>query len=219
MSQAPRAPWRFLPSTGFGTCLQVARVEQQDLPDTGVRLGEGLVLNAGLRVRPPGHWGLDVRGEYALQGYAMRPSGDRFVQYNNVPRVELQPTYYPAWLDEQQVQVAIGLAAGICYAGVIGPSNIDEEYTVTSTVAPDPRPYLALDIAAGVLDQGGPNIEVALRYLAHLDRGAAWTSTVVSEDGEATFSASDNYFSMVLRLYFGGKKEATKSEEWVIPSR
>ena len=202
--------WRFLPSSGFGVCFEVPRIEQQNLPNTSVRCSSGLLLNAGIRVRPPGRFALDLRGELALQAYHMRPGGERYVLYHNVPRVELQPTYFPNWLERQEVQLAIGIAAGISYPGTTGPSNSDDAFTVETSIASEDRPYLALEVAAGMQGEGQLALEVALRYLAHMDQGPAWTSTVTSDTGQATFSASDNYFGMVLRFQFVRKKQDTR---------
>ena len=167
------------------------------LPWAGVTLGVGGSLTYKDR------WGIAVQGTYAMQGYLLWVDSVCYDLYHLLPRAEVRLWAQPEvhWLPSD-TRLRIGMGAGLGFQTSSELRSTEDPFTIVTREPTQTRPYLAPEL--GLMHFDGPRrMELGLRYLVHLDRSPAWTSTASGPDGTATYSATDDHLALVVRMHFG----------------
>ena len=167
-------------------------------------LATALDLGASLTHRE--RWDISAIGAFAINGYNFQYDKIKYNLYHQTFRAELQPCWLVPTGRGNRTKLKIGAGLGFSFqsGGSVSSSNRD---LISIASAPGRNSFfVAPDIT--LLNLGNKNaFEIGLRYLYHLDRSAALTTTMTVGTNPTTASATNDDFGLVFRYHIGFKKK------------
>jgi hypothetical protein len=106
------------------------------------------------------------------------------------------------WFRRDEWELKVTLAAGWSFQSSGTKDREDKGYRTVTRYEAMTRPYVAPEVGLWKWDAWDRH-EVALRYVHHLDREPAFTSTVSSASGSAVLTGTQNNLGFVYRHHFG----------------
>ncbi|MFZ1333709.1 MAG: hypothetical protein WAR83_16065 [Flavobacteriales bacterium] len=162
-------------------------------------------LDLGASLTHRERWGFSVIGALALNGYYFQYDKIKYNLYHQTFRAELQPWWLVPTGRGNRTKLKIGAGLGFSFqsGGSVSTSNRD---LISIASAPARNSFfIAPDLT--LFNFGKKNgIEIGLRYLYHLDRSAALTTTMTVGNNPTTASATNDHFGLVFRQHIGFKK-------------
>jgi hypothetical protein len=185
---------------------------ERALPWFGTRLEAGASLTYRDRLS------LSVTGGWGLAGYLLWPDSVCFDLYHITKRAETRLAWIGPVPTANAAKPMVAVALGYTFQQGDDLSSSEGTFDVTTTAEHLTRPYLALEFG-GFVEDGRGRLEIALRYLHHMDGAKAWTSLVTSPYGEATYDATDNSLGLVARYHIGFKRRPSPMRPWIAPEQ
>lgn len=162
-------------------------------------------LDLGASLTHRERWGFSVIGALALNGYYFQYDKIKYNLYHQSFRAELQPWWLVPTGRGNRTKLKIGAGLGFSFqsGGSVSTSNRD---LISIASAPARNSFfIAPDLT--LFNFGKKNgFEIGLRYLYHLDRSAALTTTMTVGNNPTTASATNDHFGLVFRQHIGFKK-------------
>ena len=191
---------------GFGFNAQVA-----DLTDVTGQARTKVYVRPGLRTEVGASFTyrdrvmLSMNGGWGTNGYALRLDTMINSIYHSNKTAELRL----AWHTLPRRNVTRQWSFGVGFGGTF--QQADDRSTERNgfqsfIVAPQlVRPYLAPELGRFTAT-GKDRYEISVRYVKHLDRAAAWTSTSSFNGNTATAQGSDDHLALMMRYHLGHRK-------------
>lgn len=165
-----------------------------------------LALDLGVSLTHRDRWGVSAIGVFAINGYNFQYDKIRYNLYHLTERAELQPWWLVPTGRGSRTKLKIGIGLGFSFqsGGSVSGSNRD---LVSVASAPGRNSmFIAPDVSLFHFSKKN-GFEIGLRYLYHLDRSAALTTTMTVGNNPTTASATNDYFGFVYRHHIGFKKK------------
>ena len=150
--------------------------------------------------------GISAIGAFAIHGYNFQYDKIKYNLYHLTQRVELQPW----WLvptgrgNRTKLKIGAGLGSSFQSGGSVYSANRD----LISVALASGRNSLFLAPDITLFNLGRKNaFEIGLRYVYHLDRSAALTTTMTVGTNSTTASATNDDLGLVFRYHIGSKKK------------
>lgn len=191
---------------GFGFNAQVADLtDVTGLARTKVYLRPGLRTEIGASFTYRDRVMLSMNGGWGTNGYALRLDTMINIIYHSNKTAELRL----AWHTLPRRNVTRQWSFGVGFGGTF--QQADDRSTARNgfqslIVAPRlVRPYLAPELGRFTAT-GKDRYEISVRYVKHLDRTPAWTSTSSYNGNTATAQGSDDHLALMMRYHLGHRR-------------
>ncbi|MBK9287683.1 MAG: hypothetical protein IPN38_08345 [Flavobacteriales bacterium] len=148
-------------------------------------------------------WGVDVQGDFAYQSNMLWVDSVCFPIFLPNLRTEFRAWRLLPWPDWDEGELKITMAAGCDFQSGGEKSRDDDQYHTTTRYDALTRAFIAPELGLWYYDDASDRHEFAVRWVHHLDRTPAFTSTVTSPAGAATFTGTQDQLAFVYRHHFG----------------
>lgn len=169
----------------------------------------GVDIAAGSSFTVHDRWGFDVLGSFAYQSNMIWIDSLCFPVFLPNYRTELRAWRALPWLKWDDWELKATLAAGWSFQSSGTKEREDDGYRTVTRYEAMTRPYVAPELGIwrwNALDRD----EFALRYVVHLERTPAFTSTVSNASGTAVLTGTQNNLAFVYRHHFGLPKRVPR---------
>jgi len=165
----------------------------------------GVDLAAGSSFTVHDRWGFEVLGSFAYQSNMIWIDSLCFPVFLPNYRTELRTWRLLPWLDWDDWELKVALAAGWSFQSSGTKEREDDGYRTVTRYEAMTRPYVAPEVGIwrwNALDRD----EFAVRFVAHLDGTSAFTSTVTHSTGTAVLIGTQDNLAFIYRHHFGMPK-------------
>ncbi len=193
---------------GFGMSVQMASLNHSTgSADASSIPWLGGMVDGGIAVTFRDRFGFALAGTWGLNGYLLGLDSVTNSVYHASKRIEAR-----AWLQQwpkrnKETVLKFGIGFGLTLQRSDELVRELNGYRAVTTAGRNVRPYLAPEFAR-IGASGKDRLEVALRYVVHLDGANAWETRAGLGTNTASYSASDNHVALITRYYIGKKRKA-----------
>ena len=171
-------------------------------------VGGMVELGASLTYRD--RMGMALQGAWGLNGYYLGVDSLGTTIYHTSKRAELRYWWLVRHVDDDETQLKFALALGYTFQQDDELLRDEKNYHVVTNANKMVRPYIGGEIGM-IGAEGRDRVDIALRYVVHLDGRKAWETNVSNGTSTATFNASDNYMGIITRYHIGfNRKERSR---------
>lgn len=162
----------------------------------------GLGLDVGGSLMHRERWGFALQGSLLAQGNVLCADGTCLDIYHGTQRFEARWWWMLRARQPDTHRMRFGLGVGYNLQNHNDGFNESKNMQFTFYEPLQARPFLVPEVGR-MFRVGASRSELSVRYMVHLDRSPAWTTTASNGTGQATFNASGDHLALVLRYHIG----------------
>ncbi len=193
---------------GFGMSVQMANLDHS-VGDADARSFPWLggMAEGGLAVTWRERFGFSLSGAWGINGYILGLDTVTNSVYHTSKRLEAR-AWVQQWPKRNKDNLfKFGVGCGITLQRSDELLREDHGYRTVTSAQRAVRPYLAPEIGR-LTAAGKDRLELALRYVVHLDGAKAWKTHADLGMNSADHSASDNHIALITRYHIGMRRKA-----------
>lgn len=202
---------------GFGFNLQLAEItDVSGQARSRVGLHPGLRTEVGASFTYRDRVMLSVNGGWGSNGYALRLDTMVNSIYHTNKTAELRLAWHTLPRADGSRQWSFGVGLGTTFQLADERRTERDGFSSVTSAPQQVRPYVAPEIARFTAS-GKDRYEVSLRYVKHLVRTPAWTSTGTYNGSSASIQASDDHLALMMRYHLGLKRTVDTAPPTQLP--
>ncbi|MCB0769708.1 MAG: hypothetical protein KDC00_04805 [Flavobacteriales bacterium] len=193
--------------TGLNVGASLARLAADSAGSFNTTPWVSVTLDLGVSLTHRNKWGTSLMGSYAMNGYNYVREDMEYDVYHLNPRAEARVWWLFPFSPEHGTFLRIGTGFGYSFIGNDELRYTADRFTAVSTSTARNAPFISPEI--GLSNTPGRHcFDIGLRYVRHLQREPAFTTTLTANGMTTVGSATNDHLGLVFRYHIGFNEKA-----------